>query len=437
MIPTLVPPEDETIEGTLRALRKGTRTCVDVLESCLARIDEWEPRVRAWVLLDRVGARAQARQLDTKRTTSSLAPLFGIPIGVKDIVDVAGLPTAGGFAPWADRIASEDAPIVDRLRRAGAIILGKTVTTTFAWIDPPPTRNPWNLERTPGGSSSGSAAALACGMVLGAIGSQTGGSITRPASFCGVAGMKPSYVGLPREGIVPLAPTLDHAGMMAPTVRDLELLWCVMREPMLADVPCRPHEPPRVGRLRGFFDDRADPSMREAIDHAFERFRAARIVTLEIELPEKFEEIVTHHRRLMATEAAAYHEQRFAQHPDAYPPRIRALIEEGLATSGTSYARSRQDLDRARREGRPRILDVDVLATPAALGPAPDATTTGDPVFNSPWSYTGLPTVTFPIAVSADNMPLGIQLIGRRSHDNEVLAVARRCEAAIWGEVTG
>ena len=222
----LFPDPEETIEGVGRALRAGERTCVDVLESCLAKIDEWEPQVHAWVVVDRDGAMEQARRLDEELAAGKCrGSLHGIPIGIKDIIDVAGLPTACGFPPWSGRVAEQDAAVVDRFRRAGAVILGKTVTTQFAWIDPPVTRNPWNLNRTPGGSSSGSAAAVACGMCLGAIGTQTGGSIIRPASFCGVAGFKPSYarVRFCEQGIVPFAPTLDHPGPIARTARDLKL----------------------------------------------------------------------------------------------------------------------------------------------------------------------------------------------------------------------
>ena len=191
---SLYPNEHETIEGVGRALRAGRTTCVEVLEECFDRIEEWETRIRAWVRVDRPGAIERARALDEELAAGRCrGPLHGIPVGIKDIIDVAGMPTAAGFKPWAGRVADRDCPIVAGLREAGAVILGKTVTTQFAWVDPPPTKNPWDLDRTPGGSSSGSAAAVALGMCLGAVGTQTGGSIIRPASFCGVAGLKPSH----------------------------------------------------------------------------------------------------------------------------------------------------------------------------------------------------------------------------------------------------
>ncbi|HUE17149.1 MAG TPA: amidase, partial [Planctomycetaceae bacterium] len=200
--------ESETISGAARAIKQGQVTSQALVERCLARIDEWESRIHAWVSVDRDGARHRAQQLDEEsRAGRWRGPLHGIPIGIKDIVDMAGLPTGAGSRRMAQTTAAGDATIVRKLREAGAVLLGKTVTTQFACFDPPPTRNPWNLDRTPGGSSSGSAAGVATGMCLAAIGSQTGGSITRPAIYCGVAGCKPSYGRVSLAGIVPVAPS--------------------------------------------------------------------------------------------------------------------------------------------------------------------------------------------------------------------------------------
>src|SRR5436309_9518404 len=206
----------QTIYEAAAAIRQGTLTPVELVEQCLAAIDRWESTVRAWVFVDRDGARAEARRLtDELGRGQDRGPLHGIPIGVKDIFDVFDWPTAAGSKRWANSIARQDADVVRQLRQAGCIFLGKTVTTAYASFDPPVTRNPWDLTRTPGGSSSGSAAALACGMCLGALGSQTGGSITRPASYCGVAGLKPTYGLVSCDRVVPLAPSMDHPGPIA------------------------------------------------------------------------------------------------------------------------------------------------------------------------------------------------------------------------------
>jgi aspartyl-tRNA(Asn)/glutamyl-tRNA(Gln) amidotransferase subunit A len=428
----LYPKPSETTEGTGAALRAGRTTCVRVLEHCFHQIDLWDGRVNAWVFVDRPGAMAQARALDAELAQGKCrGSLHGIPIGVKDIIDVAGMPTACGFAPWRDRVAELDATIVERLRKAGAVILGKTVTTQFAWIDPPPTRNPWNLDRTPGGSSSGSAAAVATGMCLGALGSQTGGSIIRPASFCGVAGLKPRYGSLPVDGVFPFAPSLDHPGPIARTVADLVLLdhpLDNLDEDDLDDDPLRDIEaleldvaslldpitdPPVLLRPRGFFDRRADPEMLDTFEQALaDLSRAgARI----IDLPDgaiDFEGIVAKHRLIMAAEAAAGHESWYVEHRDLYARHIAALVAEGLSTPVTAYIRAHQEWGDAYRDPgiREPVSSTRLLVTPATIGPAPDTSTTGNPCFNSPFSFLQWPAISFPIGLSQDRMPLALQL---------------------------
>jgi aspartyl-tRNA(Asn)/glutamyl-tRNA(Gln) amidotransferase subunit A len=467
----LFPGDDETIEGTGEALRAGRTSCIAVLESCLARIEEWEPEVKAWVIVDRDGARRQAEARDSELAAGKWrGPLHGIPIGIKDIIDVQGLPTAAGFAPWRDRVADRDAVLVRSLRDAGAVILGKTVTTQFAWIDPPVTRNPWNLDRTPGGSSSGSAAAVATGMCLGAIGTQTGGSIIRPASFCGVAGLKPTYGFLSDKGILPFAPFLDHPGPIARTVRDLERILDQLidyeeegsTDPLtpldsLATAERRPGRPPRLLRLRGYFDRRVDPEMLAAFEKALHALAdAGASIIEESDDAFDFEKIVRNHRKIMAAQAAMMHESRFAEHRDDYAPHIRSLIEEGLATLWdlAHRALAYPDIRSLVEEGLatpltryipmvlelcrsdvkdPGLFGADALVTPATIGPAPDTSTTGDPCINSPFSYLGWPVVSFPIALSADSLPLAIQVVGRYDDvDHErLLQTASWCESVV------
>src|SRR5690242_18946301 len=254
-----------TIHAAAADIRAGRLSPVDLLESCLGRIDRLEERVRAWVLVDRDGARAEARRLaDELKRGQYRGPLHGIPIGIKDIFDVFDWPTAAGSRLWANSVARQDATVVRKLREAGAVFVGKTVTTQYASFDPPPTRNPWDLTRTPGGSSSGSAAAVATRMCLGALGSQTGGSITRPASYCGVAGCKPSYGYVSCHGVVPLAHSMDHPGPIARCVRDLAILLqtifdetCLSAPDLLAALGGE-IEPPQLCRVRGLFEDRAE-----------------------------------------------------------------------------------------------------------------------------------------------------------------------------------
>src|SRR5262245_54731433 len=218
-----------TIHAAAEDIRRGRLSPIDLLERCLQQIDRYEPRVRAWVFVDRDGARAEARRLtDEMKRAQVRGPLHGIPLAIKDIFDVFDWPTAAGSKLWANAVARQDSTVVRKLRQPGAGFLGKTVTTQYASFDPPVTRNPWETSRTPGGSSSGSAAALACGMCPGALGSQTGGSITRPASYCGVTGIKPTYGRVSCSGVIPLAASMDHPGAMATCVRDLAILLHVI-----------------------------------------------------------------------------------------------------------------------------------------------------------------------------------------------------------------
>jgi Asp-tRNA(Asn)/Glu-tRNA(Gln) amidotransferase A subunit family amidase len=434
-----------TIDLASTALRRGDLTPLQLLDNCLEQLDRWEPRIHAWVFVDRELARSQAETAAAElRQGRWRGPLHGIPIGIKDIFDVYDWPTAAGSRLWAQSVAHHDATAVRRLRQAGAVFLGKTVTTQYASFDPPPTHNPWNTARTPGGSSSGSAAAVACGMCLGALGSQTGGSITRPASYCGVAGCKPTIHRVSTAGVFPLAPSMDHVGPIAGSVRDLAILLQTIAGPDAYDPECsdrpvpdylarfvQPTAPPRLGRLRGLFDDLAEPPMRNFLDQITDRLRAQGANVTDVALPAGFAEILTSHRTVMAVEAAAYHGPRLRRHPEDYAPKIRELLDEGLACPAPDYARCKQLQRQLAEDMLPCFEGVDVLLTPATTGPAPDAATTGNPAFNSPWSFTGLPTVSLPAGQDPVGMPLAIQLVGRPWSEADLLAAAAWCETLL------
>jgi aspartyl-tRNA(Asn)/glutamyl-tRNA(Gln) amidotransferase subunit A len=435
---------------------------VEILRGCFARVEEWESKVHAWVVLDCERALEQAERLDGElKNGKDRGPLHGIPIGVKDIIDVAELPTACGSKRWANRIAPADAQVVANLREAGAVIMGKTVTTPYAWIDPPITRNPWNLDRTPGGSSSGSAAAAACGMCYGAIGTQTGGSITRPASFCGVAGMKPNKMisrMISDGGIQPFAPSLDHVGPIARTVDDLRILFAAMQNPHATQAEQEPlganESPPQLGRLTGFFSRTATGDVTRSLDDAVRVLAAQGLEIVELDDPVDFDQVIKDHRTVMAAEAAAVHSDWLEEFPDDYPPHIRALVQEGRALRspgglpmndqttptlerrsafGPEYhgAQSRMDTVRKAILKAVSAQKRGYWMTPATVSTACDPSTTGDPAFNSPWSYTGLPTVSFPIGLARDGLPVAIQLIGWKFRDEQLIEAAEWCEQAI------
>jgi Asp-tRNA(Asn)/Glu-tRNA(Gln) amidotransferase A subunit family amidase len=426
-----------TIHAAAAAIRRKEITPVDLVHACFAAIDQREHEIQAWVFVDRDVARHMAEKA-TRELAAGLdrGPLHGIPIGIKDIYDVADWPTAAGSVRWKNAIARDDASTIARLRQAGAVFLGKTVTTAFASFDPPPTRNPWDLSRTPGGSSSGSAAALATGMCLGAVGSQTGGSITRPASYCGVAGCKPTYGLLPLDGIVRLAPSMDHPGPMATCVADLRILLQALAGPHLrpaSTVGQAASLPVKIARVSSIFTRRAEPAVLESFNQTIARLQSHGVEIIDLALPALFEDVIERHMIVMSVEAAGWHRERFARHPDDYPPRIRSLIETGLSTSAADYTAAKQhqmklsdEMDALLETG-----DAAFLLTPATTDPAPPADTTGSPAFNAPWSYTGLPTVSIPTGLKIEGLPLAIQLVGPRHMDADLLNVAEFCERAL------
>jgi len=423
---------DVNISSLTAAMQGGDESSESIVDRCLSLIGEQDADLRAWVTIDREGAVDQARRRDEERAAGAVCgPLHGIPVGIKDIVDVAGFVTGAG-SPWFARQppATSDAPLVAALRKAGAVIIGKTVTTQFACFDPPPTRNPWNSDRTPGGSSSGSAAAVAAGQVPVAIGSQTGGSITRPASFCGVCGLKPTFGTVSVAGVVPVALSLDHPGPIGRCVADLQITLAALTG--LSSVPASKsrERPLRLGRLRGFFEDRTSAEMGSALNRALDRLMGAGLQVFDIDVPPEFTDVLVHHKRLMACEAAAWHRRSFAVHRAEYGPCVASLIEAGLETSAVDYlaAREHQAVLTHAMNSLAAAGDVDVLVTPATTGAAPDTSTTGDPCMNAPWSYTGMPTVSFPVGLTDENLPLAIQLAGPAGNDWALLDAASECE---------
>ncbi len=435
-----IPP---TLLEAAAAIAHGTLTPLQLTADCLSRIGRYEPRVSAWVHVDTPGA-MHAAQILTQQLIAgtSRGPLHGIPLAIKDVVDVAGMPTRAGSSLTDARPASADAPVVARLRAAGAIILGKTVTTEFACFDPPPTKNPWNLAHTPGGSSSGSAAALALGMCLGAIGSQTGGSITRPASFCGVSGCKPSFGRVSRRGAVPVTFHLDHVGPLARTAADCAVLLSVMAgddpldpasSPRVAEdfsvaVEARAARPPRLGVIRPFFFDRAESEVARLTQSALDVLVAAGAEVIDVPLPVGFDTVHAMHRRIMACEAADYHRRQFGAPCPGYSPKLAALLDEGFATSMADYQEALRHQAAFGHAVERSTHDVDALVTPSTPTAAPGLETTGDPLFNSPWSHAGVPTVSIPCALTAAGLPLSLQLIGPRWSEVPLLAVAVWCE---------
>lgn len=412
-------------------IRAGRLAPTQLVDECLDRIRRWDGQVQAWVLVDQEGARASARQRTEEAGRGQWrGPLHGIPVGIKDIFDVAGWRTRAGSPTRSNAPAAvADAPLVAALRAAGAILLGKTVTVEFACFDPPPTRNPWNLACTPGGSSSGSAAALALGMCLGALGTQTGGSLVRPSSYCGTATCKPGFGRLSVDGVVPVSYHLDHPGPMARRVADLELLLAVLMPPFCAAEPRG--RAPRLGLVETFFMERVDPIQRAALDRAVGQLRAAGAAIESVRLDVDFQLLLDLHWRIMAVEAAQYHRQPFAEHPEGYGPMISSLLKEGLQIAAVDYAAALAHQRAFRRAAGALVGSFDALIAPSTDNTAPGVETTGKRDFQAPWSYSGLPVVALPSGLASDGLPASVQLVGRPDEEDQLLATAGWCEKVL------
>ena len=427
-------------------IRRRELSPVALMESLLSRIDALEPSLKAWVWLDRAAvladAEAKAREAEAG---AALGPLHGIPIGVKDIYYTAGIPTTACSRVYADLVPEYDSTPVARLKQAGAIMLGKTVTTEFACMDPSPTVNPWNPAHTPGGSSSGSAVAVAARMCPAALGSQTVGSVLRPASYNGVVGFKPSYGRVSRYGVIPVSWSLDTMGWMTRTVADAARLLQALAGPdandpvapalAIPDYAAALDDPPapRIGLLRrGFFYDQADGETRQHTDDMVERLARAGASVEELALPESMDTAIEDQQIIMAVEGSAFHEPMYRRQAEDYQPGLRGMIRRGLDTDAVSYSRALERRQRFSAEMQLLAERVDVLLTPSTPTPArPDRTNTGDTRFQGPWTSCGLPAITIPSGLAASGLPLGLQLAGASFAEAGLLAAARWCEAAL------
>ena len=411
------------------AVRSGAVSPVELAEACLARIRALDGAIRAWAHVDENGALAIARErLAETRAGRLRGPLHGVPVGVKDIVDVAGMPTTGGAKPFAHTRPTVDAPAVARLRAAGAIILGKTVTTEFAYRDPAPTRNPWNQAHTPGGSSAGSAAALAARMAPLAIGSQTVGSVLRPAAYCGVVGFKGTHGLTPVVGVIPLAWSLDHVGVLTRSVVDAALAMSVLAgralEPQTVSAP-------RIA-LAPELLERASPEAAAHLQAVADALVRAGATVSKVELPASFRGIHAAGLTVLEVEAAAYHAPAFARHADDYSREMRSLIETGLRHAATAYVNANRARLAFRDDVMPLLEAHDALLSPTAPSPAPAGLgSTGDGSFCAPWSNAGVPAISLPSGIAASGLPHAIQLVQAAGAEARLLGVAAWCETAL------
>lgn len=357
--------------------------------------------------------------------------LYGMPIGVKDIFHVDGLPTRAGSRLPPEELKGPEAASVTLLKQAGALILGKTVSTEFAYFAPGPTRNPHHPERTPGGSSSGSAAAVGAGLCQLALGTQTIGSIVRPAAFCGVVGFKPSYGRISAEGVIPLAPSLDHVGFFTPDMATAALAAKVLI-PDGAAPPTRRR--PVLGIPEGPYLSRPSEEGQVHFHATCERLKQAGFEIWSMPVMPDFEQIETRHRRLVAAEAAQVHETWFRRHRSLYAPQTVDLIKWGQTVSASEMERDLAGREKLREE-LTASMDahaIDLWLSPPALGPAPRGlASTGDPIMNLPWTHAGMPTLGLPAGINAEGLPMGLQVAGRFGADEDLLAWGAEIERAL------
>ncbi len=430
-------PERLSAADAARAIAGGALSAEHLVQACLERIREVEPQVQAWQHLDEAHALAQARARDADRAEGRpLGPLHGVPVGIKDIIDTADMPTEDGTVLHAGRTPARDAAVVAQLRAAGAVILGKTVTTELATYAPGKTRNPHDATRSPGGSSSGSAAAVAAGMVPLAVGTQSNASVIRPAAYCGVFGFKPSYGLISRHGILKLSPSLDAVGVFARTLDDVALISEQItgfdendsvtrphaRLPFVQTLAAAPPLPPKLAFVKTAVWERTESGTREAFAELVEALGAS---CEEVALPDSLAEAWDWHRTIMEAEMALHLDLEYDKGRDKLSEPLRQQLARGREITALAYQRA---LARV-----PRLLDgfdelfarFDAFIAPATTGTAPPLTSTGDPAFGTLWTLAGMPALAMPLMHGADGLPLGAQLVGRRGDDMRLLRTAR------------
>ena len=440
----MTKPWKLSLSEGLGQISEGNLTANDWIRSLFERVDACEDKVQAWAAQDREGALSTAQKIDSGRSRGKKqSPLSGAPIGIKDIINVKGLPCEANSPILRGNVPDEDAYFISKLREAGAIIMGKTITTQFATGDPSETRNPWNLAHSPGGSSSGSAASVATGMAPAALGSQTGGSILRPSAYCGVIGFKPTYGLVSRTGVVEVSWSLDHIGTITRSARDAALLLPHLAGADPADESTRgfefpdfeifaPSKPQKAHYPREGVRKYAPAEVCEWIERGVNRLSENGVDVEDIEFPLDFQKLHDTHRMIMAVEGAAFHEKMFSEHAEKYRPVIRALVENGLKTDAMEYARGLRRRGRLRADLDEMMGGCDILILPSFQEPPALAEeSTGSAFFNEPATQTGLPAVTLPLGRGDNHTPFGIQFVGRRWEDTDLLAAAGWCEAEL------
>ena len=424
------------------AIEEGILTSVELVEACFERIDEVEESIGAWAHLDRETALEQARQADNfRRRGLPLGALHGLPVGIKDIIDTSDYPTERGSVIYQGRTPTTDATLVSLLREAGAIILGKTVTTELAVYTPGKTRNPHNTDHTPGGSSSGSAAAVAAGMVALSVGTQTNGSVIRPASYCGVYGFKPSFARISRSGIMTQSKPLDTVGVFARSLEDLALISDVLMRfdsqdsdmkpvapPCIAgvmaeDVPVNPHFAFVRTPMWGQVEQSTKDGFRELIDSVNEENS---VIIDVVDLPAQFGDIYKDHRNIMETDLAASFAKEYRDSKSQLSAELCEMIERGQKVLATEYNASLSKIKDYSEYLNDFFDEYDAILTPSTPGAAPAGIdNTGSPIMNTIWTSCGNPVINLPLLQNLDGLPVGVQIVAGKGDDARLFRTSR------------
>ena len=417
-----------TITEASKLIKAKKLSPVKLLENLYKRIEKIDPQIRAFITLNKENALHTAeKKLKEVEEGKDLSPLHGIPIGIKDIYYTKNLRTTMGSPIFYDFIPDYDAETVSILRNNGAINIGKTETTEFALTDPAPTHNPWNLEHTPGGSSSGSAASVSSRMCPAALGSQTGGSVIRPASFCGVVGYKPTYDLVSRVGVFPLAWSLDHIGWFTRCVRDSQILLETLKNSHFN--PKEHSTGSIIGIVRGYFEETSDEQVWDGFLSDIDKLTKNGYKLKEIKLPSIFDYVHDAHRIIMSSETAAVHKNLLENNMKKYRYNIRGFIKSGHLVDAVSYINAFRIKNIFTEQIENTLNEVDYLITPSAPTPAPyGLSSTGNMAFNAPWSFSGSPTITLPTRLTKKGLPLGLQIIGSLYSDINIHSLAQKLE---------
>jgi Asp-tRNA(Asn)/Glu-tRNA(Gln) amidotransferase A subunit family amidase len=419
-----------SLSEAARRIERGELTAEALVSACLERIAERDGELRAWAFVDRDYALAQARALDRGPRRGLL---HGVPFGIKDAIDTAGLPTEYNSPIYRGHRPKADAACVMALKQAGAVILGKTVTTEFANNHPAQTRNPHNRAHTPGGSSSGSAAAVADFMVPASIGTQTGGSVIRPAAYCGVAALKPSFGAINRAGLKMVAESLDTIGVFAREVEDLGFAFEALSGRMKPDLASFDGKP-RIGLCSTPRWALADAATQANLEAAAQRLAQAGAQVRSYNMFPESEDLFDRHKVIMGFETARALAWEYLTYPDKVSSSLKPRLDEGWKVTRPAYDKMRATAERCRRVLAHDMREFDFLLTPSAASEAPASlASTGDPVFNRAWTLLGVPCVTLPHGRGPKGLPLGVQLVGAFDGDAALLGWARWAGRALGG----